>query len=490
MTGAAAGALSGTWQHEAVRIEAGPTRLRLLGLGGSVLLSAAAVGAGVLPRPDPLRDAAVLSALRGGPGHIACIAVAAAGMALLVAAWLLLGRGLDRLTARWMCTTAALWALPMVFVPPILSRDVYGYAVAGQMLQAGLDPYSHGAADLASSWVTSTSTSWLNVPFAYGPLFLLLARLIVAGSGDSLVVAVFGMRALAIAGTVLLAWALPRAARACGVDERRALWLGLVNPLVLAHFVGGAHADALMVGLMVAGLAVAAGRWPAAGAVLCTLAVAVKATAAVALPFVALLWVLRLPHRRRPLAHAIAATVLVAGATFAAVTAVSGVGYGWVGTVNTVGLSRQWTSLSTGLGLVLGGSPGALAVTRGIAFAAMAVIAVAVWVRAARRGGIRPAVEGCGWVLLAVVALGPAVHPWYVTWPVAALAAAGISGRPRTAVAAASVGFCLLVLPDGYNLARATEPVGLVIDVLVLAGLVALGVRRLRRRRPAEQVAA
>ncbi|MEP6695523.1 MAG: polyprenol phosphomannose-dependent alpha 1,6 mannosyltransferase MptB [Pseudonocardiales bacterium] len=471
-----------------MRIPASPTRLRLAGLGGSLLLSGAAVGAGVLPRPDPLRDAVVLSALRDGPGRVACIAVAVAGMALLVTAWLLLGRGLGTVDARWLCATAALWALPMTVVPPILSRDVYGYAVAGQMLQGGIDPYSHGAADLASSWVPSTSTSWLHVPFAYGPLFLLLARLVVGASGDSLLVAVSGMRVLAVAGTALLAWALPRAARACGTDERHALWLGLVNPLVLAHFVGGAHADALMVGLMVAGLALAAGRWPATGALVCTLAVAVKATASLALPFVALLWVQRLQRRQRPLPFAITATLVVAGATFAAVTAVSGVGYGWVRTVDTVGLSRQWTSLPTGLGLVLGGSSTALALTRGIAFAAIAAVAVAVWVRAARRGGTRPAVEGCGWVLLAVVALGPAVHPWYVTWPVAVLAAAGITARPRTAVVATCTALCFLVLPDGYNLARATQPVGLVIDVLVALGLAALGVRALLRSRASEEV--
>ncbi len=480
------------WQHEPVRIQGSPTRVRLLGTGGAVLLALGALGAGVLPRPDPLRDTVILATLRGGVGRILCIAVSIVGMALLVVAWLLLRRLLDRLTPRWLCTTAALWALPLIFVPPVLSRDVYGYAVAGQMLRAGLNPYSHGAADLASPWVPSTSTSWLHVPFAYGPLFLGLARLVVAGSGDSLALAVAGMRVLAIAGTVLLAWALPRAARACGADERDALWLGLVNPLVLTHFVGGAHADALMVGLMVAGLAMAAGRRPAAGAVRCALAVAVKATAAVALPFVALLWMQRLPGRRQPLAQAVAATILVAGATFVVVTAVSGLGYGWVGTVHTVGISKQWTSLPTGLGLLLGGSPTALAVTRGIGFAVMAVICGWLWIRAARLGGIRPAVEGCGWALLAVVALGPAVHPWYVTWAVAVLAAAGITGRARTMIVTTSAALCFLVLPDGYNLARATQPAGVAVDVIVLVGLVyylaVVGVRRLRRERPAAQV--
>lgn len=481
-----------------MRSPGSPTRWRLVGLAGSCLLAAGATGSGVFPRPDPLRDEVVLSTLRQGTPRVLCVAVAALGMAVLVGAWLLLGRSTERTDTRGLLLTAALWAAPMLLAPPIGSRDIYGYAVVGQMLQAGLDPYQVGAAELDSSWVPSTSTSWLTVPFAYGPLFLVLARLVVAGSGGSLAAALIGMRLLAVIGTVLLAWGLPRVARACGADERRALWLGLLNPLVLAHFVGGAHADALMVGLMVAGLALACARRPAAGAVLCALAIAVKATAVVALPFIALLWAAQLAGRSRPLVRAITATTAVAAGAFAALTAGSGVGYGWVGTLDTVGLSRQWTSLPTGLALVASGAAHLLGVgvetstvlggTRAVAVAATAAILVWLWVRAARRGGSRLVVEHCGWALLVVVVLGPAVHPWYVTWPVAVLAAAGVSGRPRAAVVTASAALCFLVLPDGFNLARVTEPVGLTLDVGVAVGLAVLAVRRVRQRRTTEQV--
>ncbi|MFN2470472.1 MAG: polyprenol phosphomannose-dependent alpha 1,6 mannosyltransferase MptB [Gaiellaceae bacterium] len=467
--------------------------LRLVGFAGSCLVAFGAVGAGLLPRPDPLRDAVVLSTLRHGTGRAICVGLGIAGIAVLVLAWLLLARCLGHTDTRWLFTTAALWSMPLLLAPPILSRDVYSYAVTGQMLASGLNPYHDVPADLGSSWVSSTSVTWRNARSPYGPLFLLLAHLVAAGSGGSLIVAVFGMRLLAVIGTVLLAWALPRAARCCGVDERRALWLGLVNPLLLLHFIGGAHADALMVGFMVAGLAVATGRWPAAGAVLCALAVTIKAVAIVALPFVALLWLVRLRDRQHPLLRAIGATALVSGVSFVMVTAVSGVGFAVVGAFDTAGVSQQWTSLPTGLGLAVNGAAHAIGIdlaratvlewARGIGLLTTAAVLVWLWIRAVRLGGTRLVLEHCGWALAAVVVLGPTVHAWYATWPLAVLAAAGVSGRARTAVAAISVALCFMIERDGFSVAGATERVGVVLDVLLIIGLLVIGVVRLRRRR-------
>ncbi len=62
--------------------------------------------------------------------------------------------------------------------------------------------------------------------------------------------AVAGMRLLAVLGLVLAGWGLHR------LGGERALWLGVANPLVLLHLVAGAHNEALMLGLAVAGLAV------------------------------------------------------------------------------------------------------------------------------------------------------------------------------------------------------------------------------------------
>src|SRR6185503_6822839 len=97
-----------------------------------------------------------------------------------------------------------------------------------------------------------------------GPLFLLVAGWAVA-LGGSLPAVVAGLRIIALAGLGLLAAGLPVLARRAGIEPARAVWTVLACPLVLIHLVSGAHNDALMVGLMVAGLAVVVQRQSPAG---------------------------------------------------------------------------------------------------------------------------------------------------------------------------------------------------------------------------------
>ncbi len=115
------------------------------------------------------------------------------------------------------------------------------------------------------------------------------------------------MRVLALIGVALMIFAIPRLARLAGVEERFAIWLGVLNPLVLVHLIGDAHNDALMIGLMMAGLTLAIERRPAAGAVMVTLAALVKAPAGLALIFIVPLWAAQLTGRARLVRAALAA---------------------------------------------------------------------------------------------------------------------------------------------------------------------------------------
>lgn len=486
------------------------SRARWLGVLGSVLLAVGAVGSGVLPRPYGLRGVPGASVLAEQPWTVVCVALAVIGMACMVLAWfsvhtqftlgVFTSRGAsvsvrrrDSVTSRWVAVTSVLWSLPLALAPPLFSRDVYSYAAQGDLLVHGLDPYEVGPAALPSQWLESTSPTWYDTPAPYGPLFLQVARAAVALSGGQLGVAIVLLRLAAIVGVVLIAVYGARLARACGLEAGPSLWLAVGSPLLLAHFVSGSHNDALMVGLLIAGLAYAVERRPVWAAILLGLAAAVKAPALVAVPFAIVLVSSRYSGRWR-LVSASAAVGSVVVAVFAALTLVTGLGAGWVlSAVKTPGTSIQWTSIPTGLGMAVGwladlvgfdgADTAAIAVFRMAGTIATAVILVVIWWRV-RRDATNPVrvLTACGCALLTVVVLAPAFHPWYLLWAVVPLALTTTDTRIRTAILIISGMLCFLVLPDGYNLSRITVVPGVIMDVAVTIGGILLGLRWWRAR--------
>ncbi|MFL6075614.1 MAG: polyprenol phosphomannose-dependent alpha 1,6 mannosyltransferase MptB [Mycobacteriales bacterium] len=440
-------------------------RYRMLGAVGALLLGAAALAGGSLARPDPLRH-----------GALGWLRHPSAANALWLAGAVVLGWSWFRLRAAglpFLRVTMLVWAVPFAVTPPLFSRDAYLYANLGQLAQGGLSPYAHGPADLPTRWLDSMSVSWQHSHSPYGPLFLIAARAAVAVAGGHLWVAIALLRVLALVGVALLAVYVPRLAAACGVDPGGAFWLGVLNPLVLGHLVSGAHADALMLGLMVAGAAYAAEGRPAVGVAIASLGVTVKAPAALALPFVTLLWAERRGSRYGT-AGAVAAAVAVFGVVFVAVSVGTGLGFGWLGGVSEVGANEQWTSVSTGVGMAVDrlGASGALHVTRPIGLVVAAVLVAWLWWRAARGDRQpRPVVLAMGWSFAALVLLSPVVHPWYLLWFLTVLAAAGVAGWARVALACLSLAASVLVRPDGFNLARSSVGAGETVDVLVVAAV-------------------
>ncbi|OLB81210.1 MAG: hypothetical protein AUI14_04140 [Actinobacteria bacterium 13_2_20CM_2_71_6] len=202
------------------------------------------------------------------------------GVALLTWAWYA-----GRRTIGW--RTAVLWALPLLVVPPLFSGDAYAYACQGQLLGHGLSPYRHGVADLPCTWVDRVPPLWRHTPTPYGPLWVVITE--AASAMDRLWVAIGVLRLVALAGIALAVAYGRRLARDTGADPDRVAWLA-ASPLVLLHAVAGVHNDALLAGLVVAGLAVAVrARWGVAAGAVLGLAVAVKVTALVAVPFAVLL---------------------------------------------------------------------------------------------------------------------------------------------------------------------------------------------------------
>ncbi|MDR1998721.1 MAG: polyprenol phosphomannose-dependent alpha 1,6 mannosyltransferase MptB, partial [Frankiaceae bacterium] len=338
-----------------------PRMLARLGAAGSLALLIGSLGAGVMPGYDLIAHVPVLSVFRSGPlGLRAAMGLVYVGLALMIGAWLLIGRALldparrAEIDLPLLRRTLLLWAIPLLACAPLFSRDLYAYAAQAQLAHAGLNPYRATPADLPGRFLDEVAWRWVDSPAPYGPLWLMLGRLVAATAGEGVLRTVIGIRLLCAAGFALMVWLLPRLARLAGGRAELALWLGALNPLVLIQFVAGGHNDALMIGLGVAGLTLAAsadgqtpgdwrmlrhwGGWRgdparlAGGSALIAAAIAVKSPAAVMLAFAPLLWLRRRGRIDDPGEWALSCLIAVgsAAAAFAALTGASGLGLGWV----------------------------------------------------------------------------------------------------------------------------------------------------------------
>src|SRR6478672_5908699 len=493
-----------------------PGRWRWAGAVAGVVLAVASWGSGALPRLNTgvLWPGVAWWTPKGGSPLLATVAVLAMG--LLVLAWWRL-RDAD-VSVRWWWVTIALWFAPLVGAMPLYSRDLYSYAAQGLLWDQGLSPYDHAVRELDSPWRGSTAPTWLDSATPYGPVWLLLARAVASVSGE-LWVALLLLRLLAVAGVAVLAWAVPDVAGRLGWSPVRATWLGVAVPLVGAHFVGGAHNDAVMVGALLAGLAVALrGRFVTACVVI-ALAAMVKVTAVVALPFVALLWARHLGTRdgagtggtayvRWPgLLRAGALTAVCAGVPMVLGGVVTGLGFSWLNPTGTPGKNEQWTSLPTAVGIAVGAvghllghdewREGGIATARAVALVVLAVLLVLVWLAALKpvdaaglpddvarhENRLRPG-RGIAWAMLAVVVLAPVFLGWYYLWalPVFAVSLGALwRDRLEGPLAVVATVVCFATLPEGYSLGLTTTVVGVPIAIVALVLLLRRGLRTARR---------
>ncbi|MFG2344856.1 polyprenol phosphomannose-dependent alpha 1,6 mannosyltransferase MptB [Streptomyces phaeochromogenes] len=419
-------------------------RCQLLGLTGSVVLALGGETAGALP----VRE---LPALASGRAALGLVGVYF-GVVLLIAAWGLLGRvirGPEPPSPRALLVVLAVWATPLLLAPPLFSRDVYSYLAQGAMVDAHIDVYTHGPAILGGPLADEVAPVWQRTATPYGPVFLAVSSALSGLTRGEVPAGLFGMRVVALLGVALMAAALPRLARHSGADPAAALWLGALNPLVLLHLVAGAHNDAIMLGLLGAGLVAALGRWPVLGAVLVTLAALVKVPALLGLAAVVALQV----RAGRSMSRAIATTAVAAVATTVAATAAAGTGYGWIGALKTPVsaenlsptsvLGRATGALLQGLGSDL--APFALPAWHALGLVATAVAVLAIWLRSPRFSPV----YALGLSLAAVAVLGPAIRPWYALWGLFLIAAAAPSTSVRHRVAAVTGALALAVLPSG-----------------------------------------
>lgn len=231
-----------------------PYRTLALGIAGSTLLMLAALGAGGILIDDPLLGHSSLSWVRYGHGRALATALLYVGFALVVWAWVRLGRYVlsGRVGSRPVVIAAGCWMGPLMISPPLFTRDVFSYLGQGAQLLHGLDPYASGPAALhvLQDVVQNVHPLWQTTPAPYGPLFLLIAKGIVSFTGNHLIVGVIATRLVLLIGLGMLLWALPRLVRHFGGRLPVTLWLAIASPMTVIHLVGGPHNDLLMLGLL------------------------------------------------------------------------------------------------------------------------------------------------------------------------------------------------------------------------------------------------
>ena len=480
-------------------------RYALPGFVGSLLLAVGALGVGWLPLDAGVLDFASVEALRGTTaGVLISRALVFVGIALLLQAWLILGHDLlaedddphclRAIAPSTLIAVLVAWTAPLVLAPPLFSRDVYSYVAQGRVVASGQDPYQTGVAVVDDWFADGVDPMWAETPTPYGPFWLLLARGVADFAPGQPALAAFAFRLAALAGLALLVIYLPRLARAHGIDPSPALWLGVLNPLVVMHVVSGAHNDALMIGLIVMGFALAGERRPALGVGAVALAAAIKPIALLALPFVGLQWA-GLDSGWGARIRAWALALLITVGVFVLASVLAGVGPGWIAALSTPGEVRTWLSPATAVGMLLGmGTTAvgatiddALVVTIVRTIGTIAALGIVAWLILRPEG--RSPVRGAALAFLTVVLLGPVIQPWYLLWFLPLFAATGLNPLQFRITVIAIAGFAvhgmaessstsdnLFEFSDGLAIVAAFAIVGLVLLVsprerrLVLGG--------------------
>ena len=405
------------------------------------------------------------------------------GLVLLIRVWYGLMKALARrpgVPMRYLGWIFVLWIVPMLVIAPIFSRDVYSYAAQGEMMSRHINPYVYGPYTLgAGPYVNGVDPLWLNTPAPYGPLFLLMDGLFASLSLHHVLMTVVLLRLSSVAGVALFAACMPALARSFGKDHGAVFVMGVLNPLVILMLIGAAHNDALMLGLLVAGVTVARYKHPVWGVLLCALAAAIKVPAALGVVYVGWDWTgtgLSLRQRVKPLAKAGA----LASAVVLGLSVGSGLGLGWIGNLGTPGTVRSWLAPATGIGMGLSGllhtvgltaisTATVLSVTRVLGLTAATVISVYLLVNSDRVGALR----AMGISMLLFVALGPVVQPWYLTWGVVLLAAV-VTPKLRVVLVAVSALAPFIGLPGGRTLLDNLihyNPIAVAAALLVLLGV-------------------
>jgi Glycosyltransferase family 87 len=399
------------------------SRLGLVGLAGvlvagSVIAISASQTDSLLPesvRPVPSSLAGAFGT--GGPNlHVAG---AIAAFALMLVSYAIAVRAADRLSGRAvLMSIAALHAL-ILLAPPLLSTDIFSYQAYARIGAVyGANPYLDGPHAIAlDPLFPYIGAKWSYIPSAYGPVFTTFSYLLAPLSIAASVLAYKSVAAVASLAIVALVW---NSARLRGLNPVKAAALVGLNPLLVVYGVGGGHNDMLMLLALVAGVYVMLNHRERLGGGLMVLAVGIKLTAGLVLPFaIAAGGSQRGRDRRRDV-------VIGAGVGAALVAALGFALFGagplhLLATVHKTQSEGDWHSIPGFISTRLGLSP----VGHVAGYVLTVILAgVCCWLLRRVWRGELDWIDAAGWATAAMLVTASSLLPWYVAWllPLAALA--------------------------------------------------------------------
>jgi alpha-1,6-mannosyltransferase len=415
---------------------------------------------------------------------VAALALVFGGLILLTRVWLGFLRHLNRhsgFPVKRVVLVVTIWAVPLLLAPPLFSRDVYTYAAQGEMMSHHIDPYAYGPEVLgATPFNTMADTVWSGTESPYGPTFLAADGLVDQASGHQILADLVLLRLLEVGGIALIVAATPTLARSLKRDPAHAVLLGAGSPLVLLSLVAGSHNEALMIGLLMAGLAVAKRFGTVPGIVLCALAAGVKSPAALGVLFLGWVWAGPGAPTRRRIGHTLGAG-LIALTTMEVMSLISGTGWGWLRTTTTanasftgvtpVNIAARAVSIASHVMQV----PVSTMDVRPVFSVLGLLIAIYVGYRLLLRSPDEGVVRCLGLTLLVLALLGPIVWSWYVTWGVVVLAPVAL-GRLRTALIVISTFWAFVGMTAMHGIYLRLLHTFVLTDLLLIAMLLATAI--------------
>ena len=427
-----------------------------VGIAAAVILWAASFGGGAVRSRGGALEALGLSFIAFGHGRNISMLLFWVGIFALVYAWALAGRRLVTPTLRAQDRQPAepvvprvqrllwCWVVPLLFAGPLASRDVYSYLMQGAMVRDGFNPYEQGAAANPGPYLLEVSHDWRNTTTPYGPLHLWTGDIISSVVGDNVTAGVIAYKVVSVLGFALIAWAVPHIARALGGNPALALWLGVANPVMLIHLIGGMHNESVMVGLVSVGLVFALRKRFLTAIALVAVATALKVTAFFAMPFILWIFIHSFASRSRdswlkPVAAFLGGGVLIVVETIAVVAAItwaSGSSWGWLSEIT--GNSKVINPLAAPtlaadilVPILQVFSPdvtynGVLGIARTISMALMLIGLVVVWCLSYKNR--RAAVLGMTAAYCVALVFNSVTLPWYYA---SVISVAGVARPPR-----------------------------------------------------------